>query len=96
MRYQLSIIQVPRKHLTTADTLFRAPVYEPLLKDSSFEEDYALYVNNLIQALPASEHLEKPDQTICSGAYSSTRSTAQRQQSNYPSFRAIKCPGETA
>ena len=56
MRYQFSIIHAPGKHLATADTLSRAPVSEPLLKDSSFEEDCALYANNVMQGLPASEH----------------------------------------
>ena len=55
MRYHYSIVHVPGKHLTTADTLSRAPVSEPIFTDSSFEEDCALYVNQVIQGLPASE-----------------------------------------
>ena len=56
MRYQFSITHVPGKHLTAADTLSRVPVSKPLLQNSSFEEDCALYVNIIIQGLPARGH----------------------------------------
>ncbi|KAK3729801.1 hypothetical protein QZH41_003408 [Actinostola sp. cb2023] len=48
-------IQLRTKDLTSADTLSRAPTTEPVAKDYALEEDGNLYVNLIVNGLPASE-----------------------------------------
>jgi len=55
MKYRFTIVHVPGKDLTSADTLSRAPTTEPVAKDYALEEDGNLYVNLIVNGLPASE-----------------------------------------
>ncbi|XP_027869193.1 uncharacterized protein K02A2.6-like [Xiphophorus couchianus] len=55
MRYSYSISYVPGKHLWTADTLSRAPMIENLsTTEAKLVDDSNIYVDNVIQNLPAS------------------------------------------
>ena len=56
MRYQYSISHVAGKELCTADTLSRAPVWNPDTQQSEqLEHDVTAYVNSVIDHLPTTE-----------------------------------------
>lgn len=55
MRYSFSIEHVPGKHLSTADTLSRAPISEPTKRDTCFNEEVNAYVQSTFSNLPATE-----------------------------------------
>ena len=53
MKYSFSIVHVPGKDLSCADTLSRAPKSEPTTQDCNLEVEGKLYGNNVFQSLPA-------------------------------------------
>ena len=55
IRYQYSITHVPGKHLAIADTLSRAPVPAPSTTDETFQQEAEIFVNFVMEHLPASE-----------------------------------------
>ena len=55
MRFNFTISRVPGKQLTIADMLSRAPSKPPDTDDYKLEQDSQVFVNNVIESLPASE-----------------------------------------
>ena len=56
MRYSYDVIHVPGKTLTTADTLSRAPLRDGgTRRDGELMEDTNIYVDSVIDSLPASD-----------------------------------------
>ena len=57
MRYSYKIVHVPRKDLTTADALSKAPLHRSLTKshEKQLNEDLNLYVSHIMQCLPTTE-----------------------------------------
>ena len=55
MRFRFTIGHVPGKDLVIADALSRAPVSTPTTTDESQQQETTLYVNYVMQSLPASE-----------------------------------------
>ena len=55
MRMMFSIGHVPGKDLVIADALSQAPVSTPTTTDESQQQETMLYVNSVMQSLPASE-----------------------------------------
>ncbi|KAJ8340687.1 hypothetical protein SKAU_G00353200 [Synaphobranchus kaupii] len=56
LRFTYRIVHVPGKDLVTADALSRAPLHgRPTTGDMQLEKDVKVYVNHVIQHLPASE-----------------------------------------
>ena len=72
MKHSFTIIHVPGKDLVTADTLSRAPLRRPPLKeDERLINDLNLYVANILETLPVSERkldelrLHQQDDEVC-------------------------------
>ena len=55
MRFHFTISHVPGKQLTIADTLLRAPSDSPSTTDHTFEQESQIFVNAVIQSLPATK-----------------------------------------
>ena len=55
MRYRYTIIHVPGKSLTTADTLSRAPLKDGATDEEGLMEETNIYVDSVMEILPASE-----------------------------------------
>ena len=55
MRFNFTISHVPGKQLTIADMLSRAPSKPPDTDDYKLEQDSQVFVNNVIESLPAFE-----------------------------------------
>ena len=55
MRFSFTILHVPGKSLLAADTLSRAPCSDPVDKDTLLQQETAVYVNTVVQSLPATE-----------------------------------------
>ena len=55
MRFNFTISHVPGKQLIIADMLSRAPSKPPDMDDDKWEQDSQVFVNNVIESLPASE-----------------------------------------
>ena len=55
MRFHFTISHVPGKQLTIADTLSRAPSDSPSTTDHTFEQESQIFVNAIIQSLPATK-----------------------------------------
>ena len=55
MRFSFTILHVPGKSLLAADTLSRAPSSDPVDKDTLLQQETAVYVNTVVQSLPATE-----------------------------------------
>jgi hypothetical protein len=72
MKYSYTIAHIPGKELYTADTLSRAPLRKPLTKqDKQLNSDLSLYVNTVLENLPASEkkldtiRLQQDEDEVC-------------------------------
>ena len=55
MRFEFTISHVPGTKLTIADTLSRSPSAEPSQSDQLLQEEASVYVNAVIENLPASD-----------------------------------------
>ena len=55
MRFSFTIEHVPGKDLITADALSRAPLPDVTAADKQFQEDVYLFVNHVVESLPASD-----------------------------------------
>ena len=55
MRFSFTISHVPGKQLTIADMLSQTPSKSPDTDDYKLEQDSHIFVNNVIESLPASE-----------------------------------------
>jgi len=55
MKYSFNIVHVPGKDLNCAHALSRSPKGQPASNDHGLEQESNLYVNQVIQGLPASE-----------------------------------------
>ena len=60
MRFDYTIVHVPRKSLCTTDALSRSSIEMKSCSDSSFEQEVNAYVNSIINNLPATDaHLKE-------------------------------------
>ena len=55
MRFSFTISHVPGKSLAEADALSRAPCSDPVDEDTLLQQETAVYVNTVVQSLPATE-----------------------------------------
>lgn len=55
MRFRFTISHIPGKNLIIADALSRAPVSTPSVADEVLQRETTLYVNSVLESLPASE-----------------------------------------
>ena len=55
MTFHFTISHVPEKQLTIADTLSQAPSDSPSTTDHTFKQESQIFVNAVIQSLPATE-----------------------------------------
>ena len=71
MRYHYSISHVAGENLCTADTLSRAPLYDPDLQAEQFQQDIQAYVNLIVDHFPATDNKikeiiqEQEQDTVC-------------------------------
>ena len=55
MRFSYTISYVPGKQLIVADALSRAPISSSTLSDDDFQAEVEMFVNTVIQSVPATE-----------------------------------------
>ena len=55
MQFSFTISHVPGKSLLVADALSRTPCSDPIDEDTLLQQKMAVYVNTVVQSLPATE-----------------------------------------